>query len=698
MFLVVFELTQSRRVTLVIMVLIGGVVLFVGHRAIRRLIAPLTVLNRQLRITAAGDLRQRLSTEIVERQCAGLAGFVATQVDAILIAAVDSQELLPAVQAARAAGVPVIAVDSGLTDPAATVALVQTDNYGGGQLAAAELIRLLDGQGQVAIVGLSRHQKHGTDRETGLLDGLAKAPGITVVDVQPALGDPRLAEQITEELLQRFPDLVAIYVTNEPAAIGVIAALRKRVGAAPMATVVPPRLICWDMAPIELEALNNGLVDALIVQNTWALGWRAVEVAVGAATGRPVPPVVQLPTRLITRATIDQLAATQGHVADQLPTAPPNPARPYRIGFAIKSPGSEFWSDLLAGAQSSAAAHGAVLIVHDSHEGDINELGLLRETFNQMIDNIRALVRQLQQESEVIGPRAQSLVRAAASQAAVAQDQTAALERLSQGVARLRLAAQQIVTSSEAVGASATGTLRGVEQAELAVTDSSLRLREIISRLTEALDLLSRRTAQVTEVADVMRDIADQTHLLALNAAIEAADAGVYGRRFGVIADEVRNLAGQALAATESFQEIAGDMRAAANQGLAATQASVRGTDLSMDLVTQATSAIEGIASLADHTNTAVQHITAAAAEQQQTNGELAGFAEQVTATARQAAQAGAALSAVAEDLTEVVARLQESVSSFRIDPVDPDAAPHAWTGEDFTAALAAQRETTQTR
>jgi methyl-accepting chemotaxis protein len=432
------------------------------------------------------------------------------------------------------------------------------------------------------------------------------------------------------------------------------------------------------MAAVELEALNNGLMDALIVQNTWALGRRAVEVALEVIAGRPASPLVQLPTHVITRANLVQLAILHGGETRGLARPPLDraPARPCRIGFAIKSPATDFWGELLAGATSGAQAYGATLLLHDSLEGDVNEIGLLRETFNQMIDNIRALVQQLQQEAEIIGPRAQALVTAAAGQAALAEEQTAALERLSQGVERLSQTARQIVSSTQAVSASAAGTLRGVEEAELAVTDSSLRLREIIRRLTEALDLLSERTGQVSEVADVMRDIADQTHLLALNAAIEAADAGPYGRRFGVIAEEVRALAGQALESTEGFLDLAAGMRVAADQALAATQASVRGTDLSMELVTQATGAIEGIADLAQHTNSAVQSITAAAAEQQQTNGELAGFAEQVTGTARQAAQASAALSTVAQDLTEVVARLQDSVAFFRVTPDEPDPPP----------------------
>ena len=606
-------------------------------------------LNRQLRLTAAGDLRRHLPSPTVQHQQAGVVTFVNAGMDAILLAAVDSQELVPVARAAVLAGIPVITVDANLADPDAVTALVATDNYAGGQQAAAALIPLLGGQGQVAIIGLSRSQAHVVERELGFQAGLAAAPGIEVVSVQYSLSDALIAQQIVDELLLLYPALAAIYTSYEDAALGAIAALRKRDSAAQRV-----RLICWDAAPVEVEALRSGLVDALIVQNIGLIGRRAVETAVAAIEGRAVPRLIKLPTHLITAATLAELPRL---LANDLPLGEgsrPAPARAYRLGFAAKGADTTFWQDLRASAEQTARAHGARLIYHLSEESDTDELGELRETFNQMIDSIRILVLQLQQEADIIGPRAQALLVAAESQATIAGEQTQALERLSSGVDRLNQAARQIVAGTQAVTDSAAGTLHGVEQAELAVRDSSHQLRAIIHRLTLSLDMLGKRTAQVAAVADAMGEIADQTHLLALNATIEAADAGVYGRRFAVIAEEVRTLAGQALAATEDFQQLAADMSAAATQALTATQDSVRGTDVSMELVTQATTAITMIAGLAQHTNNAVQAISQATTEQQDANAELAGFAGQVTTTARQAAQASIALSTVAQDLTAV--------------------------------------------
>jgi ABC-type sugar transport system substrate-binding protein len=666
-FLLVYTVTENRWVAGVLLLLVGLAMVVAGHRFIQRLVAPLVELNRQLRLIAAGDLRRHLPSPTVQRQQAGMAAFIDARMDAILLSAVDSAELVPPARAARQAGIPVIAVDANLADPEAVTALVLTDNYGGGQQAAALLIRLLDGQGQVAIIGLSRAQAHLLERELGFQAGLAAAPGITVVSTHYTFGDLSIAEQVTEELLARYPHLSAIYATYEDATVGAIAALHKQ--STPGRKV---RMIGWDTAAVALQALQSGLVDGLVVQNLALIGRRAVETAVAAIEGQPVPAQIRLTPHLITAATLPDLPGLLEADPGGGDSRRPALVRTYRLGFAAKGVDTAFWKALHTSAERTAAALGATLVYHSSEEADADELGLLRETFNQMIDSIRALVTQLGEEAGVIGPRAQALLVAAESQARLAADQTQALERLSSGVARLNQAAQQIGVGTQAVAASAAGTLRGVEQAEVAVRDSSQQLREIVHRLTLSLDMLSRRTTQVAAVADAMGEIADQTHLLALNATIEAADAGAYGRRFAVVAEEVRNLAGQALVATADFRQLAADMSAAAMQALSATQDSVRGTDVSMELVTQASRAITSIAALAQHTNNAVQAISQATVAQQQTNGELAGFAGQVTTTARQAAQASAALSTVAQDLSAVVARLQESVAAFRVDSADP--------------------------
>jgi len=161
----------------------------------------------------------------LERQVAMVDAAILQGVDAIIISAVSSEGIIPAIMRARAAGITIINFDTRIADPAMLDAFVGADDVYGAYKAGRFIAAQIGGQGTVGLITGLLAQSTGVDRREGFLRAVANYPGITVVE-HSADWRSDLAANVTNAMLTTHPDIRAIFASNDQMAVGMVSAVR----------------------------------------------------------------------------------------------------------------------------------------------------------------------------------------------------------------------------------------------------------------------------------------------------------------------------------------------------------------------------------------------------------------------------------------------------------------------------------------
>ncbi|MFP4501441.1 MAG: ABC transporter substrate-binding protein [Candidatus Hydrogenedentota bacterium] len=234
----------------------------------------------------------------IERQVGIFENMLNLNVDAIVLAACDESALNRPVEQAVAAGIPVVTVDSGVTSDA-PLSFVATDNEAGAEAAAHKLAELIGEAGPVGLVPFVSGAATSEMRERGFEQGIAAYEDIEIADVQYSQSDESQGMAVTQDMLSANPDMKGIFGANESSCIGAAQAI-KSIGQAGEV-----KLVCFDAAQEQIAALREGLVQALVVQNPYKMGYESVKAAVLAMRGDEVPPRIDTGVLVVTLENID---------------------------------------------------------------------------------------------------------------------------------------------------------------------------------------------------------------------------------------------------------------------------------------------------------------------------------------------------------------------------------------------------------
>jgi methyl-accepting chemotaxis protein len=248
----------------------------------------------------------------------------------------------------------------------------------------------------------------------------------------------------------------------------------------------------------------------------------------------------------------------------------------------------------------------------------------------------RTLGRQIGAAVGHVQSSSAELQAAASQQASGAKEQAGAMSEISTTISELVATSRQIAESAQRVAQIAEQTAQGARSGDTIVDKGQEAIagirRQIDTVVSHMLDL-GRKSQEIGAVLDIVSELAEQTNILAINATIEASGAGEAGKRFAVVAEEIRKLADRVAASTKGIRSQIEDVRGAVNTTVMATEGGAKAVDAGARQFAEVAAAFRQIAELVVTTTEAAREIELSTKQQ-------ASAAEQVRIAVTDVAQA----------------------------------------------------------
>ena len=299
-----------------------------------------------------------------------------------------------------------------------------------------------------------------------------------------------------------------------------------------------------------------------------------------------------------------------------------------------------------------------------------DDLGQLARRFNLTVEEIRALVAQIQQAGSGMRGTVHTLESVSGSvrdQINDGQDQT---NMVASAVYEMASSIDEVASNCSRAAVQSGETNSAAEQGKdmlLAAQQDMQSLQQELMRTREVIDALAGHSDEIGSVLDVIKGVAEQTNLLALNAAIEAARAGDQGRGFAVVADEVRTLAQRSQDSTSQIQLMIDKLQSGSREAVAAMTSSADHASSSNqgigDMVEQLTGMIDQIGVIND-----MNTQNAAATEQQsRTVAEISENVQQIKQRYGESIASIESLSKETHAVSSLSGQLDQQVGRFNL-------------------------------
>jgi methyl-accepting chemotaxis protein len=305
-------------------------------------------------------------------------------------------------------------------------------------------------------------------------------------------------------------------------------------------------------------------------------------------------------------------------------------------------------------------------------------------SINQQVGDLAASAEEANASVEEVSAGSAQVAKNASGVSINAEKATQGIEQVQRAMEDLSHTVQDVATKSEMVAKLVQDTTtfsqegmelaKKIEKGMQGITRSSSDVNQIIGEIKSQMD-------KISEIVNLITDLANQTNLLALNAAIEAARAGDAGRGFAVVATEVKSLAVESAASAERIAGMIQNLQRQTESAVNAVSASNVGVKEGSEALQETLDSFNKIVTAIDKISQNVSEVAAAAEEQAASVeevtasvNEVGGLMQNTTSEATDAAAASEESSAAIDQITKVVAnvnaivdKVTKEVSRFRV-------------------------------
>jgi CHASE3 domain sensor protein len=257
------------------------------------------------------------------------------------------------------------------------------------------------------------------------------------------------------------------------------------------------------------------------------------------------------------------------------------------------------------------------------------------------------------------------LQTAANQQATSAKEQASAMAEISTTISELLATSRQIAESAQRVAHNAEQTATSARSGHSTVDlthESIAGIRRQVDQIVSHMLELGKKSQEIGAVLEIVSELAEQTNILAINATIEAAGAGEAGKRFAIVAEEIRKLADRVAGSTKEIRTLIDDVRSAVNTTVMATETGSKAVDAGTRQFGDVASAFKQIANLVATTTDAAREIELSTKQQttavEQVNVAIANVAQtsvETETSAGQTLQTVSLMATLSKDLLRII-------------------------------------------